>query len=171
MDKIRRHLLTGGLAATAGAVGAGMSWQHWKPSDATPEAIAGVWQHSFQDLQGTTVLLNTWRDKPMLLNFWATWCPPCVEEMPMLDAFYQAQAGRCTIVGLAVDRVAAVRSFIEKQGITYPILLSGTHGLDLGKSLGNDAGGLPFSAFFDGNGQLLKVKLGKLAQSDLTSWV
>jgi thiol-disulfide isomerase/thioredoxin len=171
MDDTRRWLLSGGVALTAGAVGAALSWQHWKPSQATPEAVSSVWQHRFQDVQGQTVGLNAWIHRPLLLNFWATWCPPCVEEMPMLDTFYRAHAQTCTIVGLAVDRIATVRRFVEERGIGYPILLAGTHGLNLAKDLGNDAGGLPFSAFFDKNGLLLRVKVGQLSESDLTSWL
>ena len=171
MNKSKRVLLSAGLAVTAGAFGAALSWQKWKPSAAQPDVADKVWQHSFEDLQGQIIPINTWAKKPMLLNFWATWCPPCVEEMPMLNDFYQVQADKCTIVGLAVDRLEPVRRFVKDHAIGYPILLAGPQGLNLTQSLGNDAGGLPFSAFFNGNGDLIRVKVGKLSEVDLSTWV
>ncbi|MBC7717365.1 MAG: TlpA family protein disulfide reductase, partial [Pseudorhodobacter sp.] len=77
------------------------------------------------------------RGKPLLLNFWATWCPPCVKEMPLLDAFYQTHRARgWQVVGLAVDSPTPVRAFLERVPVSFPIGLAGMEGSELSRALG-----------------------------------
>ena len=109
--------------------------------------------------------------KPLLVNFWATWCPPCVEELPLIDAFWrQNQASGFQVVGLAIDQPTAVRRFLQRQALGFPMGLAGLGGTELAKSLGNASGGLPFSVFFNADGGIWGKKLGQLSQDDLTQW-
>lgn len=111
------------------------------------------------------------KGQPLLVNFWATWCPPCVEELPMLNAFSREQAGRgWRVVGLAVDRVEPVRSFLQRLPLDFPVGMAGLAGTEISRSLGNTAGGLPFTVVFGSSGQILHRKIGKVSPSDLAQW-
>ena len=107
-----------------------------------------------------------------MLNFWATWCPPCVSEMPLLDKFQADTASQgWQVAGLAVDNLAPVNEFLAKRPVHYAIGLAGTGGIDLARSLGNSGGALPFSVVFDRQGRPVQHKLGQIADSDLQAWV
>ena len=111
------------------------------------------------------------RGKPLLVNFWATWCAPCVEEMPMLDVFYRQQAANgLQVVGLAIDQPSSVRKFLQRTPVTFPIGLAGLEGTELTRVLGNDAGGLPFSVLFAADGSVRQRRIGRVSQADLRAW-
>jgi len=111
------------------------------------------------------------KGKPILLNFWATWCPPCIEELPMIDRFFKDQAANgWQVVGLAIDQPSAVRKFLAKTPVSYPIGLAGLQGTDLVKQMGNTAGGLPFTLVIDAGGSIAARKMGKLDAGDLQAW-
>ena len=106
------------------------------------------------------------------INFWATWCTPCVEEMPLLDAFFQQnQAKSWQVLGLAIDQPSAVKRFLTQHPVTYPIGLAGLNGTSLMAELGNEQGGLPFTLVIDAQQGLRFRKLGKLSQNDLNAWL
>ena len=109
--------------------------------------------------------------KPLLLNFWATWCPPCVEEMPLLDRFYaENSATGWQVLGMAVDQAAAVDRFLKHTPVRFPITLAGMSGVELSRSLGNLGGGLPFTVVFDRAGQIVQRKMGRVSPQDLQQW-
>ena len=109
--------------------------------------------------------------QPLLVNFWATWCPPCVEELPLLDGFYQQQKAKgWRLLGIAIDQPSAVRNWLQRSPLSFPIALGGLQGSEMSKQLGNAAGGLPFSVLFSARGEVLERKLGQLSASDLSSW-
>ena len=127
---------------------------------------------SFDTPDGQPQPMNSFRGKPLLLNFWATWCPPCVEELPLLDTFYQEQKAKgWQVLGLAVDQPSAVRKWLQAKPLSFPVGMAGLGGTELSKSLGNLAGSLPFTAVFGGSGALLHRKTGKVSSEDLAQWI
>jgi len=109
--------------------------------------------------------------RPLLLNFWATWCAPCVEEMPLLDRFYaENRANGWQVLGLAVDQAAPVTRFLQRLPMQFPIALAGLAGTDLSRRLGNAAGGLPFSVLLDGSSRIRQRKMGQLSAQELQHW-
>ena len=113
-----------------------------------------------------------WQGKIRIINFWATWCPPCVEELPLINAFYrQNKANGWQVLGLAVDKVSPVQTFLQKMPLDFPIGMAGLGGAELGRNLGNLAGGLPFTVVFGANGVVLHRKMGRVTAEDLDAWV
>jgi thiol-disulfide isomerase/thioredoxin len=161
----RRWLLAGG--ATVVGAGAGLAfWQRQRPAE--PE---GFWSLSFDRPDGSRLALAELRGAPLLLNFWATWCPPCVREMPALDRFAKAQAARgWRVLGLAADKAEPVREFLARTPVSYPIALAGFAGIGLSRELGNEGGGLPFTVIFDRRGRIHARHTGEARGADLAAW-
>jgi thiol-disulfide isomerase/thioredoxin len=120
-----------------------------------------VFDRSFPDLNGKPFALADCLGKPVVLNFWASWCPPCVKEMPDLESLHKKYPS-VHFLGLAVDSASNVKTFIRKVHISYTLLLAGHDGIPLMQTLGNKVGGLPFTVVFDGQGQIKNRVLGQI---------
>lgn len=177
----RRHVLYGGVAAAAAVVGAGAAWWRGHGELQTPPAVpagsaAGgadgtFWSLAFDTPDGKSLAMSSFRGKPLLVNFWATWCPPCVEELPLLDFFYQENKGKgWQAVGLAVDQPSAVRTWLQTRPLNFPVGMAGLNGTELSKSMGNLSGSLPFSLVFGASGEVLHRKIGKVMPEELAQW-
>jgi thiol-disulfide isomerase/thioredoxin len=171
----RRRWLLAAAAGTAAVAGAGVAWWRTRAAQEQQAAdAAGVqqfWTQEFETPQGGRLAMAKLRGRPLLVNFWATWCAPCIEEMPMLDAFYRQHARNgFEIVGLAIDQPSSVRKFLERAPVAFPIGLAGFGGTELTKVLGNNAGGLPFSVLFDAEGHVRQRRIGRLTDADLSAW-
>jgi thiol-disulfide isomerase/thioredoxin len=167
----RQTLLTGGVALAAAGAGAGWAW--WRHRDAAPKngAEQAFWKERFERPEGGELLMAPLLGQPVLLNFWATWCAPCIKEMPLLDAFYKEHRTKgWHVIGLAIDSPTPVREFLGKLPVSFPIGLAGLTGVDLARALGNPSGGLPFSVAFDRQGAAIFRKLGLLKPEDLAEW-
>lgn len=172
MSASRRRALTVGVASLAATVGLGVAWQRHVLHSLSTDAMAALWAAEFQSPSGDSLRLQSFQGKPLVLNFWATWCPPCVEEMPLLDAFHrQNSANGWQVLGLAIDQPSQVRQFLKQFPVSYPVALGGLGGTTLGQQLGNADGGLPFTVVLDAQGNLKQRKLGKLSDVDIKSWI
>ena len=170
----RRVALMTGAALAAGAAGVGVALWRARP-DAGERGVdrpgAQIWPMRFETPQGGQLELAGLRGRPLLLNFWATWCPPCVSELPLLDRFQHEQRSRgWQVVGLAVDNRAPVVDFLGKRPVSFAIGLAGMGGVELSRTLGNTAGALPFTVVFDRAGDLVRRKLGVIDPADLQQW-
>jgi thiol-disulfide isomerase/thioredoxin len=175
----RRNLLIFGAVGT-GAVAAGLAGGLWRErrqqqADALDEAAlaahGGLWGMSFAQPDGGELVMAALRGRPLVINFWATWCPPCVKEMPELDRFQREFArDGWQVVGLAIDGPTPVRQFLEKVPVSFAIGLAGFGGTELARTLGNTRGGLPFTAVFDARGQLVQTKMGETDFAELSLW-
>ncbi|MFC5511394.1 TlpA family protein disulfide reductase [Massilia jejuensis] len=135
-------------------------------------ATTNLYARSLDDLSGKPQALSQWQGKPLLVNFWATWCGPCVQEMPELSAIANEEAGkgaarRFSIVGVGIDAPTAMREFAVKHDIKYPLLVGGMGGTDIAREFGNANGGLPFTVLIGADGQVRKTYLGKLKFDEL----
>lgn len=110
--------------------------------------------------------------KVTVVNFWATWCPPCVQELPLLSRFYtQVKHNGWQMLGLAIDQTDLVQRFLARAPVSFPVAMAGPSGVELTRKLGNAAGGLPFTVIFDRTGQVQHRKLGQLKEADLIAWL
>jgi thiol-disulfide isomerase/thioredoxin len=161
----RRWLLAAGACA---AVGTGVGLALWQRRDTSDD---GVWSLAFERPGGGRLALSAFRGQPLVLNFWATWCPPCVREMPALDRFardFRGQGWR--VVGLAADREQPVREFLTHSPVSYDIALAGFAGIELSRQLGNLSGGLPFTVVYGRDGRLLTRHIGETRYDQLAGW-
>jgi len=170
------------LLVALGAALAGFSIYQWSraPQPATspsvavapeaPQDLLGAPRPAFRlpDLDGRPVSISRWDGKVILLNFWATWCPPCREEMP---EFAQTQiefgARGFQVVGVALDRPRAVARFIEEIGADYPQLIGHENAIAIADRYGNASGGLPHSVLIDRDGVIRFIKAGRLSRREL----
>ena len=119
---------------------------------------------------GGEVRLDQWLGRPLLLHFWATWCAPCVRELPALNAWAARQGAQgWQVLGIAADTAQAVQGFAPARGLHFPLALAGAQGLALARELGNAQGGLPFSVALDAQGQVRWQKRGATEAEDLTA--
>jgi thiol-disulfide isomerase/thioredoxin len=168
----RRDAVLAGVAVAAGLAGVSVAWKRHALTSLSPDVMAALWAAEFDMPDGQVMKLSAFQGKPLVINFWATWCPPCVEEMPLLDAFYQQNLSKdWQVVGLAIDQPSRVRQFLNQHAVAYPVGLAGLNGTALGTQLGNAQGGLPFTVVLDAQGGLKERKLGKLSEDDIKSWV
>ncbi len=170
MTPARRGWLIGGVGAAAALAGLGGAL--WRDRAAGGEAIdPALWALRFPRPEGGELALADFRGRPLLLNFWATWCPPCVRELPMLDRFHRAQpADGWQVIGIAVDGPTPVREFLRRTPLAFPIGLAGLDGTSLSRALGNVQGALPFSVVLGRDGRLKERQLGELDEARLQRW-
>lgn len=161
----RREILVllgvGAAAAAAGVLfGPGLS--------DTPGAADALRSATLTDLAGKTRRLSEWDGRILVVNFWATWCPPCREEIPALVRVRdKLQASGVEFVGIAIDQAAKVVEFARNVQISYPLLLADAGGLELMRKLGNPSGGLPFTMVLDRKGAIAHRNLGAVTQQTM----
>ncbi len=116
------------------------------------------------DTAGKNAQLEQYRSKTIVLNFWATWCPPCREEMPELSQLHERyQDKNVVVLGVAIDEPAAVNVYLQTSPVSYPIVLSENESMELATQLGNDQAVLPYTVIIDTNGNVIDTFLGRIS--------
>jgi len=157
------------VVVAAVALGLGMFAGHWRttpeaPNGMTPERI---YSSTFLDLDSRPQPLERWKDQVVVLNFWATWCPPCRSEIPDFIKVQAKYAGKgFTFVGIALDERDKVADFAKEFGVNYPLLIGGSEGFGFANTLGS-RGALPFSVVLDRKGNIVATQLGTLNPVEL----
>jgi thiol-disulfide isomerase/thioredoxin len=164
----RDTLILGGVALGAAAIG-GVVGALGLQSQSGAAALLST---SFVDLSGAARRLTEWQGKALLCNFWATWCTPCRDEIPLLNAAQQHNGAKSLqVVGIAIDNAANVAQFSKTTRIGYPILLADATAIALMRRLGNPGGGLPFTVGLDRHGRLAERKLGAYGEAELQATI
>ena len=166
----RQFIFSGLVGLGAGIAGILTAERSFTPKKAQTDSL---WPLALQTPTGLPVELKTFQGKPLLINFWATWCSPCIEEMPLLNQFYlkhsEHGANSFQLLGIAADKAESVAKFLKITSVQFPIALAGFDGIALSRNLGNLAGGLPYSILIGGKGDILFAKEGQLTTNDLST--
>ena len=168
--KTRRALVV--LAVMVMALVSGIGIGLWRLAP-TPPVASVQWFYAleFPGTDGQPVSLERYRGGYTLVNFWATWCPPCIEEMPELSRFHDNWSSKgIKVLGLAVDSPSNVREFLEDKTFSYPLLITGAAGSELARRLGSSIDALPYTALVDPEGRVVKQKMGRIYEDELMKW-
>ena len=171
MSKTTSTLLMVGLAAAG--LAAGYVFNNWqqqqklasiKTSEGNQALVSSIRPlFKLHDLEGKVRDVKEWDGKVIMLNFWATWCPPCRKEMPAFIELQKKYADKgFTILGIALDEKQAVIDFTDPMGMNYPILLGDQEGMPLTTAYGNRLGVLPFTVIIDRHGNIIHRKRSEL---------
>jgi thiol-disulfide isomerase/thioredoxin len=164
-------LLAGGISVGVAVVSqrwieapkldAGLSVRQSAPLQTLPD-------FGLTDLSGAKISSDAWAGKVVVVNYWASWCPPCIREIPLLVETQETlgEAG-VQVVGIAVDRLEDVEAFIAQYPVNYPILMANPEAVALSKRLGNRVEGLPFTVIFDRSGRRVFSRTGEVAAAEL----
>ena len=137
-------------------------------SDNTGMATQQLFATQFPDLRRKTQTLEQWRGRVLVVNFWATWCPPCREEIPLFVRLQEQYGGRgLQFVGIAIDQPDKVAAFAREFGINYPLLMAGMDTIELMREMGNRAGALPYTLIIDRKGDVVSRETGGLKEARL----
>ena len=169
MTRSLRAFLIGTLAVLF--AGAGYLFYQWQAGARPPDPVAVgeiVLGASFAGLDDRPQALAQWRGKVLVVNFWATWCAPCREEIPGFIKFQDQYGPRgVQFVGLAIDGKERVGPYAREIGINYPVLLGGLQSMDFARQVGNSRGVLPFTVVIDRKGRVVTTEIGILRPEKL----
>jgi thiol-disulfide isomerase/thioredoxin len=144
--------------------------QDAKPAATASAAAANLYAASLNDLNGKPQSLAQWKGKPLLVNFWASWCAPCVSEMPELSELAAKDGGKhVNVIGIGIDSPTNLAEFAKKTKVSYPLYVGGLGGTDLARELGSASGGLPYTVLIGADGQIRKTYTGRLKFDQLRS--
>ncbi|MBC7454573.1 MAG: TlpA family protein disulfide reductase [Massilia sp.] len=183
-------LIIGAVAVAFAAIGALVATLRGAPAPltSTPVLAAGAGQsagqalalgpvdalyaQSLNDAAGAPHALSQWRGKALVVNFWAPWCAPCVQEMPELaelatELATGSAAKNIHVIGIGIDSPSNIAQFASTLKITYPLYVAGMSGTELARNFGNSAGGLPYTVLIGSDGKVKKTYLGRLKFSEL----
>ena len=164
-----RLLLLIALCVAGGYLVGRAFWTAPQPPPAAA-AVTHVPAFELKDLAGARRSIGEWSSQPLIINFWATWCVPCRQEMPLLEQLHQERSGQgLAIIGIAIDRDDPVRTFVDETGVTYPILVGQQNAMTLAESFGPEFVGLPMTVIAAPGGEILRLHVGELHPADLAT--
>nr|WP_237171323.1 TlpA disulfide reductase family protein [Pandoraea pulmonicola] len=156
------------LALVGSGTGFWFGHRNQQSNDAANAAVAQLLATRLPDLEGNEQAVSQWRGKTLVVNFWAPWCGPCVEEMPDLQALATEYGSKnVQFVGIGIDTAQNMIAFERKVKVDYPLLVAGYAGTDLARALGNKAGALPFTVIVDTRGRVHYEKLGRITSDEV----
>ena len=162
------HLITGMVALAFAGLGLVFSSLHAARPQISDALYASRLSVVPAQTDGAVKSLEEFRNKVLVVNFWATWCAPCVKEMPDLSALQSELAAKnISFIGIGIDSPDAMTEFAQKYKITYPLFVAGMSGTQLSTDLGNKAGGLPFTVLLNKSGEVVKTYRGRLDMAQL----
>jgi thiol-disulfide isomerase/thioredoxin len=168
----RRALAAVGAVALLAGVGGAVLATRRAPGEASPPVADELLARAFDDADGAPRRLADWNGRVRVVNFWATWCPPCVDEMPDLQRVHDAYANRgVTVIGVGIDGGDRIRAFRDRLKLGFPLLVAGVGGSDLGRALGNDTGVLPYTVVLSAQGRIVQRRVGALDAALLRRWL
>ena len=164
----RQWIMISGISVLALLAGVFSSQWISQTGLASDPSIKAFFANSWQTPDGKSANSENWRQKVLIVNFWASWCPPCVEEMPTLDKIAQEYATKNVLtVGIGIDSPSNIREFLLKTPVSYPIVIGGLEGSNLAKQMGNAQGALPYTVIINSRGKAIFTKLGKISEEEL----
>jgi thiol-disulfide isomerase/thioredoxin len=168
----RRRAWTIAVSVAVAALLAGLATAlHWMSQSPGGSAEA-FYAQTFDDLDGRAESMGRWRNQVVVVNFWATWCAPCVEEMPLLQSIHDEYRARgVAVVGLGIDAPSALRRFRDEHRLSLPLYAAGAGGSEVGRALGNIAGALPYTVVVSREGRIVANRLGQVSASELRRWL
>lgn len=165
--RLRAPLATGAVALVAVMLGVAVGLMPGRSSPSA-ESLEALTQQPFRDAAGAPVQLDRWRGQLLVVNFWATWCAPCKEEIPgFIEVQRDLPSGRASIIGIAIDSAANVSEFATTAQFNYPILIGGANTIELLRRLGNPTGGLPYTLILGADGKVIATHLGVITPEGL----
>ncbi len=166
----RRNLILG--VSGAGALAAGVFLSSSPVAAPAHPAIEALFEGKVLNVDGKGYPMKSLRGKPMLINVWAPWCAPCVEELPELSALSQASVAKSVqFIGLGVDNAQNISDFSVKNPVLFPLVVAGVAGTTLAKALGNTSGALPFTVLINAAGQPVSQKTGRVSSAEVRAWI
>ncbi len=170
-SRARTILAIGALAACG--VGGYLTYRLLAPPPPRlqPAAVQELPDFTLPDLEGTPRSMGSWAgERGVLINFWATWCAPCLREIPLLTAFQTDRTALVQVVGIAVDRLEDVAAFAPQMSFNYPILVGQADAMEAAQAFGVEFLALPFTVFAAPRGQILAVHTGEITAGDLDNY-
>ena len=157
----REWLVTGVVAVAAAAAGYAFNASRTRPAPADEGGAEALLDLRLPDLEDRPRTIGEWRGKVLVVNFWATWCAPCREEIPLFVKLQSRYAARgLQFIGIAIDQPDKVKPFAAEYGMNFPVLMAGVDVIDLGRKLGNKAGVLPFTVVLARDGRIADTAVG-----------
>ena len=164
----RQLLLAAGVAAVAATAGALIATWRTRTHSASNEAVRALFEKEWFSADQKPVSTENWKNRVLVVNFWASWCPPCVEEMPTLDKIQREfDPKKMLIVGIGIDSPSNIREFLIRTPVSYPIVIGGLEGSNIAKQMGNSSGALPYTVIINTKGKAVYSKLGKISEDEL----
>ena len=167
----RSQALLVGVAAAMVALAAGVylaTMARQTAPSLADGAVAQLFATRLDDSNGTPQAIAQWQGKTLVINFWASWCPPCREEMPEFSRLQRKYSGKgVQFVGIALDSADNVGRFSQQQAVNYPLLIGGTPGTELSRQLGNDRLALPYTVVLGPSGDVRLARLGRVTEREL----
>jgi thiol-disulfide isomerase/thioredoxin len=164
----RQWIMIGGISLLAAAAGALTSQWLSKTNSVSEAGVKAFFNNAWLNPEGKAISTQDWQGKLLVVNFWASWCPPCVEEMPELQKLQgEFSQQNVLFVGIAIDSPSNVREFLKKTPVSYPIAMGGMDGSQIYKALGNSQSALPYTVVINPSGMAIYQKLGKIDEEEL----